>query len=135
MAKKDNHSLPMLTRAQFIECLVERQSNLTVRDVEEATKKILECMISSLNEGRRIEVRGFGSFSLRTRKAYIARNPKTGKTFQSQQKSVPYFKAGKQLREQVNNLVNGINAPDKPFAENLNEQYIQSVQTTKTNDF
>lgn len=105
----------MLTRSQLIEKLTESNPDLTARDIEEAAKKIFEYMISSLSNGHRIEIRGFGSFSLRTRKEYMARNPKTGKRFSSPRKSVPYFRAGKKLRERVNNSVRSPVDPFGPF--------------------
>mgnify|MGYP003574499253 CR=1 FL=1 len=69
-------------------------------------KELLELMTASLAEGDRIEIRGFGSFSLHYRAPRVGRNPKTGETVQLDGKSVPHFKPGKELRERVNERMN-----------------------------
>ena len=128
----------MLTRSQLIERLNTKQTNLIPRDVEEATKKIFRCMTESLSEGHRIEIRGFGSFSLRTRRKYTARNPKTGQTFELSSKSVIYFRPGKKLREAVNNA-RGRSATDhfdqdSQSVENANVGLSESSQSDKALD-
>ena len=73
-----------------------------VRDVDQAIKELLELMSKTLAQGERIEVRGFGSFSLNYRAPRMARNPKTGERVPLAAKYVPHFKPGKELRERVN---------------------------------
>lgn len=92
-----------LTKSDLIEILAKRQSHLAVKDVELAVKGLLEQMSAELASGERIEIRGFGSFSLHFRGARIGRNPKSGDTVALRGKNVPHFKPGKELRERVNN--------------------------------
>jgi integration host factor subunit beta len=75
---------------------------LSVRDIELSIKAIIDMMAQTLASGSRIEIRGFGSFSLHYRSPRIGRNPKTGDAVQLSGKHVPHFKPGKNLREQVN---------------------------------
>ena len=93
----------VITKSELIEQLGARQSNLPMKEVEYAVNSILEHMIRALSQGKRIEIRGFGSFSLRHRKPRIARNPKTGAQVFMGSKSVPHFKPGKPLRDRVKN--------------------------------
>lgn len=90
-----------ITRSELIEALVLKQSHLAQRDVELAVKTILEKMSQSFREGDRIEIRGFGSFSLHYRPARTGRNPKTGESVSVQDKFSPHFKPGKELKERV----------------------------------
>ena len=91
-----------MTKSELIERLAESQSQLTAKDMELAVKLILDQMADSLARGERIEIRGFGSFSLHYRAPRIGRNPKTGKQVALSGKYVPHFKPGKELRERVN---------------------------------
>jgi len=91
-----------MTKAELIEKLANKQRHLPTKDVELAVKHILEMMSNSLATGDRIEIRGFGSFSLHYRKARLGRNPKTGDAVSLSGKHVPHFKPGKDLREKVN---------------------------------
>lgn len=91
-----------MTKSELIESITSRQSQLSPKDVELAVKTILEHMSEALESGERIEIRGFGSFSLHYREARKGRNPKTGSTVQLTGKHVPHFKPGKELRERVN---------------------------------
>ena len=79
-----------------------RQKHLPAKDVELAVKHLLDLMSDSLAKGQRIEIRGFGSFSLHFRPPRIGRNPKTGEAVALSGKYVPHFKPGKDLRERVN---------------------------------
>ena len=90
-----------MTKSQLIERIAHKQSLLTVRDVELAVKVMLEHMATCLAEGGRIEIRGFGSFSLHFRPARAARNPKTGTPIALPSRYAPYFKPGKALRTRV----------------------------------
>ena len=91
-----------MTKSELIEIIAREQSHLAYRDVELAVKCIIEQMSQSLASGERIEIRGFGSFSLHYRPPRVGRNPKTGDSVTLSGKHVPHFKPGKELRERVN---------------------------------
>lgn len=90
-----------MTKSELIDRLAELQNHLHHLDVELGVKTILEQMSASLASGERIEVRGFGSFSLHYRAPRMGRNPKTGEPVALPGKHVPHFKPGKSLRERV----------------------------------
>ena len=95
-----------ITKSEMIERIYEAQnksgvSSLTSKDIELAVKIVIEQLTSSLAAGRRVEIRGFGSFSLRYRAPRLGRNPKTGETVGLAGKYVPHFKPGRILREKV----------------------------------
>jgi integration host factor subunit beta len=91
-----------MTKSELISQLAAKQPQLDYRDVELAVKELLAQMSASLASGDRIEVRGFGSFSLHYRPPRVGRNPKTGASVAVSDKYVPHFKPGKELRERVN---------------------------------
>lgn len=91
-----------MTKSELIERIALKQNQLSAKDVELAIKLLLDQMSQSLATGERIEIRGFGSFSLHYRKPRQGRNPKTGETVDLEGKYVPHFKPGKELRDQVN---------------------------------
>lgn len=91
-----------MTKSDLIERLASKQLHLSAKEVESAIREILEQMATTLQDGERIEIRGFGSFSLHYRAPRVGRNPKTGEKVELQGKSVPHFKPGKELRERVN---------------------------------
>ena len=91
-----------MTKSELIEVLAHKQQHLPYKDVEIAVKMLIEQMSDSLSRGKRIEIRGFGSFSLHFRPPRIGRNPKTGAAVPLSGKYVPHFKPGKELRERVN---------------------------------
>ena len=91
-----------MTKSELIEILAAKNSHLNHRDVELAVKSLIEQMSQSLSTGHRIEIRGFGSFSLHYRPPRMGRNPKTGEAVALAAKYVPHFKPGKELRERVN---------------------------------
>ena len=91
-----------MTKSELIESLIQQNHTIPVKSVEIAVKSILESMSQTLEKGERIEIRGFGSFSLHYRQPRIGRNPKTGEKVDLDAKHVPHFKAGKELRERVN---------------------------------
>jgi integration host factor subunit beta len=91
-----------MTKSELIEIIAKEQNHLAYRDVELAVKCMIEHMSQSLASGERIEIRGFGSFSLHYRPPRMGRNPKTGKTVALSGKYVPHFKPGKELRDRVN---------------------------------
>ena len=90
-----------MTRSELIEKLSSQFQYLLQKDAEMVVKNILDSMSDTLNNGKRIEIRGFGSFSLNKRPARIGRNPKTGEKVHISEKLVPHFKAGKELRSRV----------------------------------
>ncbi len=92
-----------MTKSELIDTMASSQPHLAHKDVEDAVKKMLEQMSETLASGDRIEIRGFGSFSLHYRPARMGRNPKTGEAVALPAKYVPHFKPGKELRERVNN--------------------------------
>ena len=92
-----------MTKSELIEAIARKQRHLPAKDVELAVKHVLELMSESLANGQRIEIRGYGSFSLHYRPARMGRNPKTGEGVALAGKHVPHFKPGKDLRERVNN--------------------------------
>ncbi|QCI24947.1 integration host factor subunit beta [Buchnera aphidicola (Rhopalosiphum padi)] len=91
-----------MTKSELFERIAERKSYISNKIIEYAVKEMLEYMSISLSKGKRIEIRGFGSFSLHYRSSRIGRNPKTGKKIKLNEKYVPYFKPGKKLRDRVN---------------------------------
>jgi integration host factor subunit beta len=91
-----------VTKSELIECIADRYEMLSSRDVELAIKTMIDSMAQVLSTGGRIEIRGFGSFSLHYRAPRIGRNPKTGDTVKLTGKYVPHFKPGKELRDRVN---------------------------------
>ena len=91
-----------MTKSELIEAIAAKQTQLSLKDVELAVKSVLEQMSDVLATGERIEIRGFGSFSLHYREPRLGRNPKTGDSVDLNVKYVPHFKPGKELRERVN---------------------------------
>lgn len=96
-----------MTKSELIERIAQKQSQLAYRDVELAVKTVLEHMADRLASGERIEIRGFGSFSLHFRPGRVGRNPKTGAPVSLPAKHVPHFKPGKELRERVDGHAEG----------------------------
>lgn len=91
-----------MTKSELIDILAKKQPQLAYKDVELAVKTMLEHMGTTLAIGDRIEIRGFGSFSLHFRPPRVGRNPKTGDSVDLGAKYVPHFKPGKEMRERVN---------------------------------
>ena len=91
-----------MTKSELIEAIAIKQTQLSTKDVELAVKTIIEHMSHSLSTGGRIEIRGFGSFSLHYREPRRGRNPKTGDAVELTGKHGPHFKPGKELRDRVN---------------------------------
>ncbi len=91
-----------MTKSELIEILARKNPQVSTSDVELAVKSIIEHMSYSLSSGERIEIRGFGSFSLHFRPPRTGRNPKTGDAVELSSKYVPHFKPGKELRDRVN---------------------------------
>ena len=90
-----------INKKDLIEIIAKEQDQLPYRDIELSVKTIIESMVNSLRKGERIEIRGFGSFSLRYRKPRVGRNPKSGQSVNIEERYVPHFKPGKNLKERV----------------------------------
>ena len=91
-----------MTKSELIERIAKNERHLTATDVDLAIKTIIDEMTAALAQGQRIEIRGFGSFSLQYRAPRVGRNPKTGDAVSLGAKYLPRFKPGKELRDRVN---------------------------------
>lgn len=91
-----------MIKSELIARLAEENPHLTQRDIERVVGVVLEQMIVALEQGGRVELRGFGAMSVRARDARSGRNPRTGEPVDVQAKHVPFFKSGKELRERLN---------------------------------
>ena len=98
-----------MTKSELIDVIAREQSHLAHRDVELAVKCLMEHMSGALASGERIEIRGFGSFSLHYRPPRMGRNPKTGEAVALAGKHVPHFKPGKELRDRVDGKLTDAN--------------------------
>jgi integration host factor subunit beta len=90
-----------MTKAELVNRLVQK-SNLTKHDASVVVQTVLDSIINSLQDGEKVELRGFGSFKIRVRGPRKGRNPKTGETVDVPGKKIPYFKPGKELRDLIN---------------------------------
>lgn len=91
-----------MTKSELIQRIAELNPHLYQRDVERIVSTIFDEIADALARGDRVELRGFGAFSVKHRGARVGRNPRTGAAVQVAQKSIPFFKTGKQLRERLN---------------------------------
>ena len=91
-----------MTKSDLIQRIAELNPHLYQRDVERIVATVFDEIAEALAEGKRVELRGFGAFSVKDRDARLGRNPRTGDTVQVDAKRVPFFKTGKQLRERLN---------------------------------
>ncbi len=91
-----------MTKSELIQTIVEQNPHLYLRDVERIVGTVFEEISGALASGDRVELRGFGAFSVRQRDARMGRNPRTGETVDVDAKQVPFFKCGKELRERLN---------------------------------
>ena len=96
----------VLNKSDLIARLSSEFENIPEKTIEDATKQIIDLMVDTLSQNGRVEVRGFGSFSLHHREPRVGRNPKTGKSVDVAAKAVPHFKPGKALRDAVNQTAN-----------------------------
>ena len=92
-----------MTKSELVTYVTEQNPHLYQRDVERIVTTIFDEISSALSRGDRVELRGFGAFSIKQRNARIGRNPRTGSAVEVPAKRVPYFKTGKQLRNMLNN--------------------------------
>lgn len=98
-----------MTKSELIAALAADHPHLTVADVERIVAALFDEMTATLARGDRVELRGFGAFSVKQRQARAGRNPRTGETVDVTEKTVPFFRAGRELREMVNA---GMNSSD-----------------------
>lgn len=91
-----------MIRSELIQKLAEENPHLFQRDVERIVNTVFEEIIEAMSRGDRVELRGFGAFSVKHRDARVGRNPRTGESVDVDHKHVPFFKAGKQLRDRLN---------------------------------
>jgi len=94
-----------MTKSELIQRLAERNPHLLHRDIERIVQTVFDEIADALSEGNRVELRGFGAFSVKNRTARTGRNPRTGSAVSVDAKRVPYFKTGKELRERLNGKV------------------------------
>ena len=92
-----------MTKSELIAKLSADNPRLYHREVERIVSTIFEEITGALSRGDRVELRGFGAFSVKARPSRVGRNPRTGETVSVDEKYIPYFKTGKQLRERLNN--------------------------------
>ncbi len=93
-----------MTKSELVEKLVEANATLSRKESEMVVNLIFDSMCEALKKGEKVEIRGFGSFTIREREAREARNPKSGDVVKIPSKRTPFFKTGKELRERVNNM-------------------------------
>ncbi|HHW34254.1 MAG TPA: integration host factor subunit beta [Paracoccus solventivorans] len=93
-----------MIRSELIQKIAEENPHLFQRDVERIVTTVFEEIIGAMARGERVELRGFGAFSVKQRQARLGRNPRTGETVQVEEKHVPFFKTGKLLRDRLNGL-------------------------------
>ncbi len=91
-----------MTKSELIQRLADRNPHLFLRDIEKIVDTFFDEITNALAEGNRVELRGFGAFSVKHREARTGRNPRTGETVQVEAKRLPFFKTGKALREKLN---------------------------------
>ncbi len=89
-------------KSELVQRIAERNPHLYLRDVENVVNAILDEIAAAMARGDRVELRGFGAFSVKRRNARVGRNPRTGAHVEVDEKSVPFFKTGKELRERLN---------------------------------
>ncbi len=94
-------------KSELVQRIAERNPHLYLRDVENIVNAILDEITHALSRGDRVELRGFGAFSVKRRDARLGRNPRTGAHVEVDEKVVPFFKTGKEMRERLNDGVPG----------------------------
>ena len=91
-----------MIRSELIQIIAEENPHLFQRDVERIVNTVFEEITKAMENGERVELRGFGAFSVKQRDARVGRNPRTGEAVQGEAKNVPFFKTGKLLRDRLN---------------------------------
>lgn len=91
-----------MIKSELVQRVVKANPHLYQRDVENIVNTVIDEISNALAEGNRVELRGFGAFSVKNRPARVGRNPRTGASVSVEEKYVPFFKAGKEMRERLN---------------------------------
>ena len=91
-----------MTKSELIEKIATKNPNLTIKEIDRIVSAIFDSIIDALAKNERVEFRGFGAFSVRTRSPRVAKNPRTGEKLDIESRNIPHFKAGKQLCELLN---------------------------------
>lgn len=102
-----------MTKSELIEAVAAKVSNFSRKDIEIIVDTLFDSMSTSLSKGDKVEIRGFGSFKIKEREGRQGRNPKSGENIFIESKRVPFFKAGKEIRERINNETEGESKPVK----------------------
>jgi integration host factor subunit beta len=102
VGRSNRGSRNAMTKSELVQRLAETNPHLYQRDVEIIVTTIFDAIADALAQGDRVELRGFGAFSVKRREARIGRNPRTGDSVQVTEKHIPFFKTGKQLRDRLN---------------------------------
>jgi integration host factor subunit beta len=110
-----------MTKSELIQKLAERNPHLFLRDVEKIVEAVFDEISDTLADGNRVELRGFGAFSIKHRAARTGRNPRTGETVQVEAKRLPFFKTGKALREKLNDETGDSKSAEDSFYNPLSE--------------
>ncbi len=110
-----------MTKSELIQKLAERNPHLFLRDVEKIVDTVFGEITDALANGDRVELRGFGAFSVKHRDARVGRNPRTGETVQVEAKRLPFFKTGKALREKLNEEKDDSSAKEDNFYNPFSE--------------
>ncbi|HMF07044.1 MAG TPA: integration host factor subunit beta [Methylocella sp.] len=96
-----------MIKSELVQRIANRNPHLYLRDVEKIVNAIFDEITAALARGDRVELRGFGAFSVKHREARVGRNPRTGAQVPVAEKSVPFFKTGKEMRERLNERTDG----------------------------
>ena len=91
-----------MTRSELVEKIAAKNPHLMLKDVENIVTVVFDTIVAALAKGDRVEFRGFGAFSVRTRTPRVAKNPRTGEQVKVEERRIPHFKTGKQLFESLN---------------------------------
>ena len=110
-----------MTKSELIQKLTERNPHLFLRDIEKIVDTVFNEISDALAKGNRVELRGFGAFSIKHRKARTGRNPRTGETVQVEAKRLPFFKTGKALREKLNEKTDDSQSTEDEFYNPFSE--------------
>lgn len=102
-----------MTKSELIEAVAAKVSNFSRKDIEVIVDTLFDSMSTSLSKGDKVEIRGFGSFKIKEREGRQGRNPKSGENIFIESKRVPFFKAGKEIRERINNEEEAVSKPAK----------------------
>ena len=105
MKQTEEQGFKAVIKSELVQIIASRNPHLFQRDVENIVGAVFDEISNALAEGNRVELRGFGAFSVKNRPARSGRNPRTGETVEVEEKWVPFFKTGKELRDRLNGVV------------------------------